>query len=92
MENSNLNKSLCEELFGGELEVTEKSKGAKSKARLYQASLRKKAADERKMIQRIAQILEGMGDFCCSKKNMFLSIREGITKAKKEINMLDLSN
>ena len=43
------------------------------------------------MIQRIAQILEGMGDFCRSRK-MLLSIREGIAKAKEEIRILGLSN
>ena len=79
-------------MFGGELEVTEKPESGKSKARLYHASLRKMAADECKMIQRIAQILEGLDDFCRSKKNMFLPIREGIAKAKEEIKMLSLSN
>ena len=92
MEKTNLNGSLWEELFSGELEVMKKLEGGKSEARLYQASLRKKAERERKMIQRIAQISEGMDDFCRSKKNMFLPFREGIAKAKEEIRMLGLSN
>ena len=42
-------------------------------------------AKEEKIIQSIIQILEGMEDFCRSKKNMFLPIREGIAEAKEEV-------
>ena len=44
------------------------------------------------MIQKMAQILEDMGEFCHTKKNMFLPIREGIVVAKKEIQKLRASN
>ena len=72
--------------------MVEKPDGTKSEARLYQASLRKISVDECKMIQRIAQILEGMEDFCHSNKNMFLPIGEGIATAKEVIKKLGLSN
>ena len=92
MKNENLNKSLYEKLFGGELEVTEMPMGGESEAKLYQASLRRISVDECKMIQRITQILEEMEEFFHTKKNMFLSIREGIAVAKKEIQKLSASN
>ena len=87
-----MNKSMCEELFKGELDVTEEPKGGKSEVKLYQASLQRISADECKMIQRITQILEKMKEFCHTKKNMFLPIREGIAVAKEEIEKLSASN
>ena len=44
------------------------------------------------MTQRITQILEGMEDFCHSKKNMFLPIREGTAQAKEELGRLHRCN
>ena len=44
METSNLNKSMCEELFGGKLDVARDSEVEKSQARLYKDNLRKKVA------------------------------------------------
>ena len=72
--------------------MTEMSKGGKSEARLYQASLRRISEDECKMIQKITQIMEEMEKFCQTKKNMFLPIREGMAAAKKEIKKLSNSN
>ena len=63
MENLNLNKSICEEMFGGDLDMTEVPECGKSEARLNKVSLREKAAKEGKVIQRAAQILEGCGGF-----------------------------
>ena len=68
MKNNQLNKSLYEEIFGGELEVTEEYEVEKSQASQYKDTLWEIAAKEVKMIQRITQILEGMEDFCRSKK------------------------
>ena len=45
MELQKLNKRMREELFGGELEVTEMPEGGKSEARPYQVSLRRISAD-----------------------------------------------
>ena len=72
--------------------MTEKPEVEKSEARLYTVTVWEKVAKEGEVIQRIAQILDGMEDFCHSKKNMFLPIREGIAKKKEELDMLLLSN
>ena len=92
MELIKLNKSMFEELFGGELEVTEMPEGGKSEVRPYQVSLRRISADEYKMIQIITQIMEEMEKYCQTKKNMFFLIREGIAAAKKKIEKLSNSN
>ena len=92
MENGKLNKSMCEELFRGQLDVTEKPEIYKSEDRLYKVTLREKAAKEDETIQRVAQILKGKEDFCRSKKKMLLPIWEGIANAKEKIGVLLLSN
>ena len=75
MENNQFNKSLCEEIFGGELDDTEESEIEKSQARQYKNTLREMAAKEGIMILRITKIFEKMEDFCRSKKNKSHSIR-----------------
>ena len=51
-------------------------------------SLQEMAVKKGKMIRGITQILEGMQDFCRSKKNMFLFIRETITAVERELGRL----
>ena len=60
--------------------MTEGSGAKESEARQCRDCLRKMAAEDVKMIFSITQILEGMQDFCRSKKNMYFPIREGITE------------
>ena len=47
---------------------------------------------EKKIIQSVTQILERMKEFCHFEKNMFLSIREGIAGAKKDLGRLRRCN
>ena len=81
MEKNNLNKSMCEELFRGKLEVTvvpdcfEKSDARRKKNCLY-GTLQMAI----KHISVIKEMVQKMDEFCRIKKNMFLPIRESIRR------------
>ena len=74
------------------LDVTEEPEFEISQARQYEGTLREMAAKDGEMLQRIAQIFEGMEEFFRFKKRTFLPIRKGIAEAKKELGMLRRCN
>ena len=80
MEFENLNKSVCEELFGGELDVTEKTldpfESDKSKVRQYRDWLHERNEKQLEMLQNVDSALEKMENFARTKKNMHLPIRD----------------
>ena len=94
MENENLNKSLCEELFGGELDVVEVPDSIeceKSQAGHHRDWLYWLNEAEWCIVQKVVRILKEIENFCKTKKNMFLPIRNGITKALRELENLNES-
>ena len=64
IENTILNKSFCEEIFGGELDVTEKPDGEKCQARQHKDVLKKGYQKEILMIAKIEEIFEKKQNFC----------------------------
>ena len=80
---------MCEELFGGELDVM-KVPGycEKSQARQHPNWLHQLNEKDWYSLQKVLDTLKRMEDFCCTKKNMFLSIREGLTVALREMQLL----
>ena len=79
MEKNNLNKSMCEELFGGKLEITVvsdfsgKSDARRQKNCLYETlQIAMKLATIEKMVQKIDEFFRI--------KNMFLPTRKGIAE------------
>ena len=89
MEKNDLNKSMCEELFSGKLEVTvvpdcyEKSDARRQKNCLY-GTLQYAT----KRISTIEEMVQKIDEFCRIKKNMFLTIREGIAEVLHELKQL----
>ena len=87
MEFKNLNKSVCEELFGGELDVTEETPGPfeldKSQVRQYRNWLHQRSEQQLEILSKVESALEKMENFSRSKKNMHLPIRDGIQEMKK---------
>ena len=92
MEISNLNKTVCEELFGGDLDVTEKTpdpfESDKSQVQQYRDCLHDKNERQLEILQKVETALENMDSFSRTKKNMHLPIREGIQEARKELGAL----
>ena len=82
MEFKNLNKSVCEELFGGELDVTEKTldpfESDKSQVRQYQDWPHERNEKQLELLQKVDSVLEKMENFARTKKNMHLLIMDGI--------------
>ena len=82
MEISDLNKSLCEELFGREMNVTEKApdflQGENFQVKQCREWLYEKNWKELESLQKVEVALEKMDSFSRTKKNMHLSIREDI--------------
>ena len=76
MEKSNLNKSFCEEMFRGELDVTEEPEKEKSQARQHCDWLHERHTRETGILQNVEGVLKKMESFCRTKKSMFISIRE----------------
>ena len=68
MEGSNLNKSMCEEIFGGEIDVTYK----------YRDWLHERNGRELEILKKVEVALEKMDSFARIKKNMNLPIRDSI--------------
>ena len=92
MENLNLNKTMCEEVFGGELDVTEETPDPfetdKSQVRQYRDWLHERDEKQLELLQKVESALERMENFSKTKKNMHLPIRDGIQEAKKELGAL----
>ena len=89
MELENLNKIMREELFGGELNVTEETVDAfetdKSQVRQYRNWLHGRNEKQLEILKKVESALENMESFSRTKKNMHLPIRDGIQEAKKEL-------
>ena len=91
MELQKLNKSMCEDLFGGELDVTEESgedMPEKSQAKQHRDWLHQLNEKDWCSLQKVKDTLKEMEKFCKTKNNMFLPIREGLTEALREMQVL----
>ena len=87
MEKQNLNNSMCEELFGGELDVVEVPDDCeKSQARQHRNWLHQLNKRDLCSLQNVMDTLKRMEDFCRMKKIMF--IRESLTMALWEMQLL----
>ena len=82
---------MCEELFGGELDVTEEHQGVKSYIRRHRYWLHQHHAQDLGVLQKVLGVLQEMESFCRTKKNMFLPIRNGIDDALHELEVLKRS-
>ena len=82
---------MCEEMFGGELDVTEKTpepfESEKSQVRQHRDWLHQLNERDWCSRQKVMESLKRMGNFCRSKK-IFLPIGDGITKALREMQLL----
>ena len=96
MEFKNLNKSVCEELFGGELDVTEETPDPfetdKSQVRQYRNWLHQRNEQQLEILSKVESALEKMENFSRSKKNMHLPIRDGIQEMKKGSGRCDTTS
>ena len=85
MEISILNKSFFEELFGGEMDITDKApdflQGENSQVKQYREWLYEKNRMKLESLQKVEVALEKMDSLSRTKKNMHLPIREGIQDA-----------
>ena len=91
MEFEKSNKSFCEKLFGGGLDVTEEPGIKMSQARQYKYIMMQNAEKERKVTKKMFLTLKGMKSFSKAKKNMlicYISIRDGIAEALTEMEEL----
>ena len=92
MEFKNLNKTMCEEKFGGKLDVAEETVDAfetdKSQVRQYRDWLHERNDKHLEILRKVESALEKMENFSRTKKNMHLPIRDGIQEAKKELGAL----
>ena len=84
MEHFNLNKTMCEEIFGGELDVTEETpypfETDKSQVRQYRNWLHQRNEQQLEILSKVESALEKMENFSRSKKNMLLPNRDGIQR------------
>ena len=89
MEKNDLNKRMCEELFGGKMEVTvmphcyEKSDARRQKNCLYWI-----LQNAMKSISTIEEMVQKVDEFCRMKRNTFLPIREGIAEVLHKLKQL----
>ena len=87
MENYNLSKTMCEEIFGGKLDVMEETPDPfeidKSQVRQYRDWLYKRNDKQLEILKKVELALENMESFSRTKKNMHLPIRDGIQEAKE---------
>ena len=83
---------MCEEFFGGELDVTEKTpdpfESDKSQVRQYRDWLHEMNERQLDILKKVELALEKIDSFSRSKKNMHLPFRDGIQKTKKELGEL----
>ena len=79
---------MCEEMFGGELDVTEETPDPfetdKSQIRQNEDWLHERHEKQLDLLQKVESALEKMENFSRTEKNMHLPIRDGIQEAKKE--------
>ena len=87
-----LNQSLCEELFVGQMDVTEKAPdflhGENAQVKQYREWLYKRNRKKLESLRKVEVALEKMDSFSRTKKNMHLPIREGIQEALKKLKAL----
>ena len=87
MENYNLNKTVCEELFEEELDVTEETPNPfqtdMSQVRQYRDWLHERNEKQLEILKKVESALEKMESFSRTKKNMHLPIRDGIQEARR---------
>ena len=92
MELSNINKTMGEEIFGRELDVTEETSDPfemdKSQVRQYRDWLHERNEKQLEILKKVESALEKMENFPRTKKNMHLPIRDGIQEAKTELGAL----
>ena len=80
---------MCEELFGGELDVVEVPDDCeKSQARQHCNWLHQLNEKDWCSLQKVMDTLKRMENFCWTKKKRFLPIREGLTVALWEMQLL----
>ena len=70
MEIDKLNKSMCEELFSGRLDVTEEHRGVKSYVRRQRDWLHRHNAEDMRVLQKVLGILQEIESCCKTKKNI----------------------
>ena len=79
-------------MFGGELDVTEKTpdpfESDKSHVKQYRDWLHERNERQLEILQKVESALEKMDSFSRSKKNMHLPIKDGIQEAMKELGAL----
>ena len=83
---------MFEELFGGELDVTEvldEIDSKKSQVRQHRDCLHQLNEWKWCTVQKVVGILKEMKNFCRTKKKMFLLIRNGIADALRELEHLN---
>ena len=89
IEFENLNKSLCEKLFGGEQDVTEKApdflQEEISQVRQYRDWLYERNRKDLGSLSKAEEAMKKMDSFSRTKKKMHLPIREGIQQLLKEL-------
>ena len=92
MEFQKLNKSMCEEMFRGKLDVTEETpdpfESDKSQVKQYRDWLHVRNEKQLEILKKVESALEKMKSFSRTKKNMHLSIRDENQAAKKELGAL----
>ena len=80
---------MCEEMYGGELDVTEKTpnpfESNKSQVWQYRNWLHERNERQLEILQKVGSALEKMHSFFRTKKNMHFPIRDGIQEAKKDL-------
>ena len=85
---------MCEEMFGGEMDMVEVPDGLdneKSQARQHRDWLDDLDNRDMEKLRKVVTTLEKMESFLEKKKNMFLSIRDGIRVALQTLEMLTTS-
>ena len=92
-----LNKSMCEEMFGGEMDVVEvpdELNNEKSEARQHRDWLHDLHNRDMEKLRKVISTLMKMESFLETKKNMFLSILDGICVSLQTLKMLktDMEN
>ena len=83
---------MCEEMFGGELDVMEETVDAfetdKSQVRQYRDWLHERDDKQLEILRRVESAPGKMENLSRTKKNMHLHIRVGIQETKKELGAL----
>ena len=91
MESEKFDRRMCRELFGGELDATEEPDEdmlEKSQARQHWDWLHQLNERDWCSLQKVMHTSKRMENLCKTRKNMFLPIREGLTMALLEMQLL----